>query len=271
MTNWIIVGAGYTGEKLARALVGRSADVTITRRTAAVAGDVATRVGARGVAADLTQPATLEGIVPPDAIVVCLAPPNLDPAAEIRALLAATTHAKKLVYVGSTGVYAPGGGALVDESWPLAPITTSGKKRLVAEQTLAEATIPTVILRVAGIHGPGRGTIERIRAGTYSVIGDGTGHVSRIHVDDLVEVIIAAGLSDVTGPINVADDDPAPLGVVADGIAAHLGLPPPPRIPAESSHPETAAMLTADRRIVNARMKALGVTLRYPSWRAGLA
>jgi len=29
-------------------------------------------------------------------------------------------------------------------------------------------------------------------------------------------------------------------------------------------------MLTADRRIANQRMKQLGVTLRYPSWRTSI-
>ena len=93
-----------------------------------------------------------------------------------------------------------------------------------------------------------------------------------IHVDDLVEAIVRAGASDVAGAFNIADDDPAPIGEVADAVAAHFGLPPPPRVPASSVAPEVAGMLTADRRIANGRMKReLGVVLRYPSWRACLA
>ena len=56
-----------------------------------------------------------------------------------------------------------------------------------------------------------------------------------------------------------------------DAIAANLGLPPPPRVSADSVAPEIAGMLTADRRIANQRMKQLGITLRYPSWRTSLA
>ena len=48
------------------------------------------------------------------------------------------------------------------------------------------------------------------------MIDDGTSHVSRIHVVDLVAAILAPASSPVTGAINVADDDPAPLGEVAD-------------------------------------------------------
>ena len=121
-------------------------------------------------------------------------------------------------------------------------------------------------MRAAGIYGPGRGIADRLRAGTYRIVGDGSAHVSRIHVDDLVEAIIRAGTSSLTGPINCADDDPAPIGELADRIAGQLGVPPPPRVPAESVGPEIAGMLTADRRIANARMKTeLGVVLRHPT------
>jgi len=103
------------------------------------------------------------------------------------------------------------------------------------------------------------------------VIGDGTSHVSRIHVVDLVAAILAAARSSVTGAINVADDDPAPIGEVADAVAARLGLPPPPRVPAAGVSAEVAGMLTADRKISNRRLREeLGVALRYPSWRDGL-
>ncbi len=269
--SWFLVGAGYTGARLARALVGQGADVTLTRRAAADASELATQLGATGVSADLSDPQTLHGIIPPGAVVVCLAPPGADPAAEIRGLIAAAEHARKLVYVSSTGVYAPGGGASVDESWPIAPTTTSGKARVAAEAALAGASIPWITLRVAGIHGPGRGLVDRIRAGTYRIIGDGSAHVSRIHVDDLVTAIIAAGTSSVTGAVNIADDDPAPIGEVADAIATELGLPLPPRVPADSVSPEVAGMLTANRRIANRRLRhELGVELRYPSWRAAL-
>ncbi len=101
------------------------------------------------------------------------------------------------------------------------------------------------------------------------MIGDGSSHVSRIHVVDLVSAIVAAGASAARGFVNVADDDPTPIGEVADTLAALLGLPPPERVPAASVSPELAGMLTANRRIANRRLKEeLGVKLRYPSWRS---
>jgi nucleoside-diphosphate-sugar epimerase len=225
----------------------------------------------RGVAAQLGDPASLAGLALPGSIVCCLAPPGPDPAGEIRNLLEASRRAARLVYVSSTSVYAPGGGAWVDESWPIAPVTEAGRARALAEAALALSPVPWIALRVAGIHGPGRKLVDRIRSGTHRVIGDGTTHVSRIHVVDLVSAIVAAGESNVRGFVNVADDDPAPMGEIADTLAGLLGMPPPPRVPVASVSSELAGMMTANRRIANRRLKQeLGVELRYPSWRSEL-
>jgi len=285
---WVIVGCGYTGAYLARALIGRGVPVTLTRRDPAAAAELAESLAAgaraggasgrsdpsppvtvRGVVAELADPASLAGLVAPGAIVCCLAPPGPDPAGEIGNLIDAARDAARLVYVSSTAVYAPGGGAWVDESWPIAPATQAGRARALAEAALAACPVPWIALRAAGIHGPGRKLVDRIRSGTYRVIGDGTTHVSRIHVVDLVSAIVAAGAGGAGGFVNVADDDPAPLGEVADTLAGLLGLPPPERVPAASVSPELAGMLTADRRIASRRLKdELGVKLRYPSWRS---
>lgn len=268
----MIIGCGYTGTRLARALVGRAASITVVRRT--IDGDDIAGLGplgVRAVCADLADPASLDGLVPADSIAVCLAPPGADPGAEIRALIDAARDAARVVYVSSSGVYAAGGGAWVDEGWPIDPMTHSGRARAAAEAELARTELHWIALRAAGIHGPGRGLVDRIRTGSYRIIGDGTTHVSRIHVDDLVAAIIAAGTSSVHGYVNVADDDPAPIGEVGDAIAAALGVAPPPRLPVETVTAEIADMLTADRKICNARMKReLGVVLRYPSWRSVL-
>ncbi len=270
---WVIIGCGYTGAYVARALVGRGVPLTVTRRDRTAASELAQQLGSqvRSAGVDLADPATLDGVIPDGAVVVCLAPPGHDPTFEIQTLVRACARAAKIVYVSSTGVYAPAGGAWVDEAWPLQPTTASGRARVAAEAALAEATVPWIVLRAAGIHGPGRKLADRIREGTYRVIGDGASHVSRIHVVDLVAAILAAGERPVTGAVNVADDEPSPIGEVADAFAARLGVPPPPRVAPASVSPEVAGMLTADRRIANTRMKdELGVQLRFKSWRDGL-
>jgi nucleoside-diphosphate-sugar epimerase len=277
--TWVIIGAGYTGGLLAERLVKSGENVIVTRRdpgNAAAAAQALIPPGGRlhsgyvrGTVLDLADPDTVAGAIPDGAIVVCTAPPGDDPIAEMTRLLAAAHSAARIIYVSSTGVYGPAQGVWVDESAPVAPHTRAGRARAAAETQLGTHA---VALRAAGIHGPGRGLVDRIRAGTYRVIGDGSAHVSRIHVADLVDAIVRAGTSTIAGPINIADDDPAPIGEVADAVAAHFGLPPPPRVPAESVDPEVAGMLTANRRIANRRMKdELGVELHYPSWKSVLS
>ncbi|MBP6630471.1 MAG: NAD-dependent epimerase/dehydratase family protein [Kofleriaceae bacterium] len=272
---WIIVGAGFTGVVLARRLVAAGATLWVARRDGAAATAQAAELGAaRGLAVDLDHPG--DGGGPPwpaSAIVVDLAPPGPSPGAREEALLARAGGAA-IVYVSSTGVYGAGGGAWVDERWPLAPLGPSGVARVRAEAAIGAGVGPDqryAILRPAGIYGPGRSVADRLRAGSYRVIGDGTA-VSRIHVDDLASAIVAAGARAPRGAIyNVADDDPAPSGQVADAVAARLGLPPPPRASAAEVGAEAAAMLTADRRVDAGRIqRELGVRWRYPSWRLGL-
>lgn len=268
MSTWVLVGCGYTGEHLSRALVARGDAVIAARRDVKALARLADVVTA--VHADLALPETLAGLVPDGAIVVVLAPPGPEPAREIAALVEAARSAKRIVYVSSTGVYGKGDGQWVDESAPLAPLSASGHARVIAERALQAASVSHVSLRVAGIHGPGRGIADRIRLGLYRIVGDGSSHVSRVHVEDLVGAIICAGESDVEGAVNIADDEPSPIGEVADSIAAKLGVPPPARTPVDQVSAEVAAMLTADRKIRNARMKAMGVVLRHPSWRGAL-
>jgi nucleoside-diphosphate-sugar epimerase len=265
VATWVIVGCGYTGRELARRLLAEGDHaITVTRRDATAARGIAAELGpdVHAMALDLTSdplPA-----LPAGAIVACLAPPGADPAGEIARLGRAC---ERLIYVSSTGVYGAGDGAWVDESWPLAPLTREGAARVAAEAALPASAIA---LRAAGIHGPGRGLVDRLRAGTYRIVGDGRAHISRIHVEDLAQAIVNAGARPgVTGAVNVADDAPDPIGIVADTLATELGVPAPPRVAPETD--AIAGMLLADRRIANARMKReLEVTLRYPTWRDAL-
>ena len=271
---WTIVGAGYTGERIAAALIARGDEVIVTRRDAAAAAAVAARTGARGVAADLARPATLAPALAAGAIVVVTAPPIDDRGTGEAALAAAAAAAgvARIVYLSTTGVYAPAGGAWVDEAFATAPVTASGRARLAAEAALAAGAVPCVRLRVAGIYGPDRGVVARLRAGTYRLIGDGDTQVSRVHVDDLAAAAIAAGDAAAPGPVyNVADREPCTSRALAEAACAALGLPPPPAVALAAVDPEIAGMLTADRRIDAGRLeREFGWTPRYPSWRAAL-
>lgn len=271
-SRWVIAGCGYTGEHLARRLVDRGDPVTATVRRADRAAELRPWL-------EVVVARDLDDVDLSDAIVVDSIPPDREaPGVLERALAArcAAAGARRLVYLSSTGVYGSGDGARIDENTEPAPLSARGERRLAAETAALEEAarrgLPAVALRIAGIYGPGRGVVERIRAGGYTVIPPGDTPVCRVHVHDLVSAIIAAGEID---PLPrsiycVADDEPASSREHADGVAAMLGLPPPPDRDLETVPAAVRDMLGAGREISNRRLRdELGVELRYPTWRDG--
>ncbi len=277
----MLVGAGYSGTRLALRLIAGGDRVIATRQTTAGISRTAARLGpaAEVRMASLHDPASLEGLIPRGAVVVDLAPPADRGVSAEENLVAAAARAgaRRLVYVSSSGVYGPAGGAWIDEDAVPAPTGALGQRRLAAESALlaaaADAGLSAVSLRAAAIYGPHRGVHVRIAAGTYQVIGDGGGHVSRIHVDDLAAAVIAAAAApQLRTAYNVADDEPTRVRDHADAVAAMLGLPPPPSIPLEQANPDARDLFTGDRRVSNRRLREeLGAELAYPTWREGLA
>jgi nucleoside-diphosphate-sugar epimerase len=106
-----------------------------------------------------------------------------------------------------------------------------------------------------------------MRRGDFSLPGDGSNFVSRIHVDDLAAVAEAAMLSDVTGAFPVADDEPCTSREIAEFCAALLAVPMPPAVSISSLHQTRRA----NRRVNGAAIRnLLGVRLEFPSFRVGI-
>jgi nucleoside-diphosphate-sugar epimerase len=88
-----------------------------------------------------------------------------------------------ILYVGSTSVYGQRDGNWVDENSLTEPDSETGKMLLAAENVLRESALNTVIVRAAGIYGPGRERMyQALQEGNYTITP--TWH-NRIHADDL--------------------------------------------------------------------------------------
>ncbi len=182
-------------------------------------------------------------------------------------------------YLSTTGVYGDRGGAWVDETAELRPSGERGRRRVAAEREWLDLHrrrgIPVNIFRLAGIYGPGRNALDTVREGRAQRI-DKPGQVfSRIHVADLVAVLRAAMGHRRAGAVyNVCDDDPAAPEAVVAHACRLLGVPPPPLVPFDQAElsPMARSFYDDNKRVDNRRMKEeLGVRLRYPSYRDGLA
>jgi nucleoside-diphosphate-sugar epimerase len=193
--------------------------------------------------------------------------------------IAAAPKLRSIAYLSSLGVYGDHAGAWIDETADTIPAHARGAGRVAAErawQALGrERGIPVAILRLAGIYGPGRNAFVRLLAGRAHRI-DKPGHVfNRIHVADIAQAIAAAFERHFDGIVNVTDDEPAPPGDQIVFAARLLGIEPPPEISlAEAQRTLPPFVLSFYRgcaRACNDRLKrALGVTLRYPTYREGL-
>jgi uncharacterized protein YbjT (DUF2867 family) len=184
-----------------------------------------------------------------------------------------------LGYLSTTGVYGDRSGGWVDESAALSPTGERSRRRVAAEAAWFELwhrhRVPVHIFRLAAIYGPGRSPFEALRAGTAKRI-DKPGQVfSRIHVEDLAAVLAASISRPRPGAVyNVCDDDPAPPEAVTAYAARLLGVPVPPLVPLEGAglSPMARSFYDDNKRVSNRLIKTeLGVTLRYPDYRAGLA
>ena len=183
-------------------------------------------------------------------------------------------------YLSSTGVYGDADGARVDETSPVNPSSDRSRRRADAETAwlaLRENNgLPVHVFRLAGIYGPGQSALDQMRAGGARRI-EKPGHMfSRIHVDDIAQVLKASMDRPDPGAVyNVCDDEPAAAADVTAFAWELLGMDPPPLQPfaeAEKEMSEMALSFWRDNRLVdNRRIKEeLGVSLFYPDYRAGL-
>ncbi len=178
-------------------------------------------------------------------------------------------------YLSTTGVYGDHEGDWVDEDTALAPSTRRGQWRKEAEAAWqAIPDLPLHIFRLAGIYGPARGPFAKVRKGTARRIIKEGQVFSRIHVDDIAQVLEASIDRPKPGRIyNLCDDDPAPPQDVIAHAAELLGMSIPPAVPFEEAEmtPMARSFYAESKRVRNDRIKEeLGVRLIHPDYRSGL-
>ncbi|MGI1662289.1 SDR family oxidoreductase [Palleronia sp. KMU-117] len=271
-------GHGYSARALSARLLAQGWRVIGTTRTP----DRADEIAATGAEPLIWPGAPLEPALRAATHLLVSAAPDADGDPVLRAAgEAIAAHARHVVWMGylsTTGVYGDHGGDWVDEDTPLHPATERGRRRVSAEtawRALAQDTgLPLHIFRLAGIYGPGRGPFEKVRNGTARRIVKPGQVFSRIHVDDIAQVLAASiAHPNPVRAYNVCDDDPAPPQDVIAEAARLLGMPLPPEVPFETADlgPMAASFYAESKKVRNDRIKyELGVRLLYPTYRDGL-
>ena len=286
MPTLICLGLGYSARHYVAAFGDRFTRIVGTSRTAERTGEpAADSLGGKLVMlvfdGATASNALHQAIREADAVLVSAAPDEQgDPV--LRSLgdtLAAAPQLRGVVLLSTVGVYGDRGGGWVEETTALDPVHERSRPRVAAEQAWQafgrRRGVAVAILRLAGIYGPGQNALINVRLGRARNI-DKPGQVfNRIHVEDIAQAIDAAFAQDADGVFNVTDDEPSPPGDPIVFAAGLLGLPAPPAIPYEEAvktmSPLAASFYAENRRVRNDKLKsALGVRLRYPSYREGL-
>lgn len=264
-TAWI-VGCGDIGCRLALRLRADGVDSTgFVRSAASLARLQGLDIDARQVDLDMPLPTLLP--TPPDWLFYS-APPPLQGSEDsrLRRLLTALPKPPaRLVYLSTSGVYGDCGGRWIDEHEPLKPAHPRASRRVDAERAVTDYAcrhrITAVILRVAGIYGPGRLRVDRLRARDALVLPAQSPWSNRVHADDLAEAMrLAAQKADIPRNLrhyNIADGHPLTMTEYQQRCAALLKLPPPPLRPlvdvVAAASPMQREFLSESKRLRNQR------------------
>lgn len=214
-----ILGAGYTAKTLYPLAERRYTRVCVTsrdpeRHLSHLSPD-------QWITFDLARPDTWASIPPATDVLWCF------PAVPIELVRQFADHAllgaRRVVILGSTSSYREGATTpypppSIDESTPI-DLTIP---RVQGEELLRTA-YGAIVLRVAGIYGPGRNPIEWIKTGR---VNRSRKYVNLIHVEDLSAVCLAALRHGQSGEVyNVSDGTPRTWNEICEEVERcwHIG------------------------------------------------
>jgi len=220
-----------------------------------------------GDLADLSSVTTLRQHGPFDAVIHC-ASSGRGGAEQYRRVylegaknLAAVFAPAPLLFTSSTSVYAQTDGAWVTEESPAEPDRETGK--ILRETEEFVLTQGGIVARLAGIYGPGRSVLLRkFFEGTATIEGDGAKWINQTHRDDIASALAHLITTGARGVFNVSDDQPLAQREVYAWLAERFQRPLPP-----TGEPDLNRKRGwTNKRVSNARLRALGWQPRFPSF-----
>jgi nucleoside-diphosphate-sugar epimerase len=279
----LIVGCGYVGLPLGADLVRQGYEVFGLRRSAGAEAALKS-AGIKPLSGDITKRDTLTHLPASyDWVVNCVSASGggADDYREVylrgmKNLVTwlGATPLKKFVYTSSTSVYGQNDGSLVEETSPTEPAAATGQVLVETEKVLLAAVrqqhFPAVILRLAGIYGPGRGYwFKQYLKNEARIEGAGERILNMIHLGDVVGAIVAALNSGRPGEVyNAVDDEPVSQLHFFQWLSGYLGKDLPPSMPEDPDAVRKRGV--TNKQVSNRRLKReLGYQFTYPTFREG--
>lgn len=171
----------------------------------------------------------------------------------------------RLLFTSSTSVYAQQNGETVDESSPAEPGHEKGKiLRETEELVLAHGG---VVVRLGGIHGPGRSFfLTRFLEGAAAIDPDDRRLINQAHRDDIAAALLLLAKRRESGIFNVVGDEPITTFEAYEWLSETLKRPLPPG----AKLPERRKRGAGNKRVSNKKLRALGWEPRYPNFRVAM-
>jgi UDP-glucose 4-epimerase len=243
-------GAGFIGRRVVRALLAEGHDVTVVDLRAFPDPDVRSITGDlcdAGVAERAVLPGT-EVIIHLAAITSVLASVN-DPVSTHRLNVDATARLLELAREGdvqafllasTNAVTGNVGSAVITEQVVLRPLTPYGATKAAAEMLLGAYAncygMTGAALRFSNVYGPGMSEkdsfvprlMRAARDGDgVQVRGDGTMKRDLVHVDDVVQGVLAAWKAQHTGPLILGSGQSVSVNEMVETARRVTGAPIP--------------------------------------------
>lgn len=197
----------------------------------------------------------------------------------VAAMKAASRSPGAFVCASAVGFYGDGGDTLLTETSPRGQgfLAELCERWEASARTAAPARV--VHMRIGIVLGRSGGALAQMlpiaRAGLMGPMGSGRQYLPWIHLDDVVEALVAA-IRDprFAGPVNLVGPDPVPQAEFARALGRAVGRPavlPAPAFAMRLGLGEAAMALLDGQRAYPARLKELGFSFRHPTLDGALA
>tara|TARA_Y100001970_G_C14206747_1_gene844523 strand:- start:946 stop:1821 length:876 start_codon:yes stop_codon:yes gene_type:complete len=184
---------------------------------------------------------------------------------------------KWITYLSATSVYGDHKGKWVNENSTTKPSSQNGIMRLKAEKEWISFSklknLPLQIFRLSGIYSNENNVLKRLRLGNVNLINAKNHFFSRIHVDDIANILFKSLNKIKRNEIfNISDDKPSSSQEVTLYGVEILKLDKPKEINIDEIESEMMRNFYKDsKKIDNKKMKDyFEYSLKYPSYVEGL-
>ena len=184
---------------------------------------------------------------------------------------------KWITYLSATSVYGNHNGEWVNENSETKPTSSNGIERLKVEKEWMELArkfdLPFQIFRLSGIYSNQYNILNRLKSGEAKIINKKNHFFSRIHVEDIANVLTSSLNNFKKKEIyNISDNQPAPAEEVTMYGVKLLGIDKPKTLEINEIESEMLRNLYKDsKKVDNKKMKEFfNHKLKYPTYVEGL-